>query len=422
MAIAIRTRGLGRYFGSSVEIDGAEQPREAWRALLAVVGISLRPAADDGVQRTRAVVGHVLRDVSLEVEQGSVVCLTGPSGSGKSVLLKILSGAIAPTAGSAEIYGRVTSVLSANGGLNELMSAAEAIEAAAKARDLSGDEAAAYAAAVIDFAELHGFEHVALRTYSTGMSMRLGMAMALCERPPILLIDDVLTVGDIGFQQKCLERLFDLKEAGSTILAAFSDDALVERLATRVVTLAGGSIASDSSPAAWALPRVEGHAVGLDWQLMRGLPEDDVFAVRSMSVEAGGTAGDTYMDVSLVLEARVAPARCRPNVFVKRQRAILFRSLYPEFLSIDAPQTFTCRVRVPTHMLPAGEYSLMISVVTHVGDLAYSLKADDVMAITIHREKPSAAEDEEQASPELFLLSFPWEIEALAEDGPAASA
>lgn len=422
MAIAIRTRGLGRYFGSSVEIDGAEQPREAWRALLAVVGISLRPAADDGVQRTRSAVGHVLRDVSLEVEQGSVVCLTGPSGSGKSVLLKILSGAIAPTAGTAEIYGRVTSVLSANGGLNELMSAAEAIEAAAKDRDLSGAEAAAYAAAVVDFAELHGFEHVALRTYSTGMSMRLGMAIALCERPPILLIDDVLTVGDIGFQQKCLERLFDLKEAGCTILAAFSDEALVERLATRVITLSGGSIASDSTPGAWALPRVEGHAVGLDWQLMRGLPEDEVAAVRSMTVEAGGAEGDTYMDVALVLEARVAPARCRPNVFLKRQGTILFRSIYPEFLAIEHPHAFSCCVRVPTHMLPAGEYSLMISVATLVGDLVYSLKADDVIAIRIHRETPPADEVEDAAAPELLLTSFPWEIEALAEDEPVASA
>jgi hypothetical protein len=130
------------------------------------------------------------------------------------------------------------------------------------------------------------------------------------------------------------------------------------------------------------------------------------------------------MDVLLGLEARVAPARCRPNVFLKRQRTVLFRSLYPEYLSIDQPHAFVCRVRVPTSMLPAGEYSLMISVVTLVGDLVYSLKADDVMAIQIRRE--TAARDESakepEPAPELLRTAFPWEIEALAEDAPAANA
>jgi hypothetical protein len=157
---------------------------------------------------------------------------------------------------------------------------------------------------------------------------------------------------------------------------------------------------------------------------MKGLPEDDVFAVRSMTIESGGAAGDHYMDVVLALEARVAPARCRPNVFLKRRRTILFRSLYPEYLSIDRPHAFTCRVRVPTSMLPAGEYSLMISVVTLVDDLVYSLKADDVMAIQIRREAPAQddSEKEPETAPELLRMSFPWEIEALAEDGPVANA
>jgi hypothetical protein len=109
-------------------------------------------------------------------------------------------------------------------------------------------------------------------------------------------------------------------------------------------------------------------------------------------------------------------------VFLKRQGTILFRSIYPEFLSIERPHAFTCRVRVPTHMLPAGEYSLMISVATLVGDLVYSLKADDVVAIRIHRETHRPDESEDTAAPELLLLSFPWEIEPLAEDEPVASA
>src|SRR6185503_2648826 len=94
---AIRIKGIGKYFGPRLEIDGAERPREAWRALMGIAGVDLKPAADDEIQRTVAVAGHVLRDVTLDIEKGSVVCLTGPSGSGKSVLLSILAGVTGPT-------------------------------------------------------------------------------------------------------------------------------------------------------------------------------------------------------------------------------------------------------------------------------------------------------------------------------------
>ena len=117
---AIRIRGLGRYFGPPVEMDGVTHPREAWRSLMRIAGFNPRAAADGDVQSTVAAPGDVLQDVNLDIEQGSVVCLMGASGAGKSVLLKILSGALPPTAGTIEIYGAVRSLLSMGGGLNAI--------------------------------------------------------------------------------------------------------------------------------------------------------------------------------------------------------------------------------------------------------------------------------------------------------------
>ena len=127
--LAVRMRGVGCYFGPQVEIDGVERPREAMRELLRIAGFNVSVTTDEGYRRTTAVAGHVLRDVSLDIEYGSVVCLTGPSGSGKSVLLKILGGVIAPTTGTVEVYGHMTSLLSVGDNLDQRLTAHENITA-----------------------------------------------------------------------------------------------------------------------------------------------------------------------------------------------------------------------------------------------------------------------------------------------------
>jgi ABC-2 type transport system ATP-binding protein len=405
--LAIRIRGLGRYFGPRVEFDGSARPREAWRTLLRIIGINMKELTDDNTQRTMAVAGHVLRDISLEIEHGSVVCLTGPSGSGKTVLLQILSGVIPPTAGSIEFYGPVTSLLSVGENLDTRLTASENIRVSRGYLDAPPDERARYASEVIDFAELHEFEHVPLRTFSTGMMLRLSVALALCGRPSIVLIDDVLAVGDIAFQQKCLDRLDELKQAGCTLVVAFSDEELVQQLATRVITLGGGRIVSDSSST--QLPNVPniGSTADIAWQIVQDLPEDDVMALRSIAVDAGQD-DDRHFDLSMEFEPKTGGTRCRPSVFLMRGKMVIFRSLHPEFLLVTGGGRLTWSVRIPTQILPSGNYSLMINMQTLQGNTVYAMKAQDAVTLSIRRDGEPA---EDTAGTPVLAIDFPWEIE-----------
>jgi ABC-type polysaccharide/polyol phosphate transport system ATPase subunit len=408
--IAIRLQGVGRYFGPHVEIDGPEKPRESFATLLRIAGFNPRPVAENPkIRRTVAATGHVLRDITLDVEQGSVVCLAGPSGAGKTVLLQILAGVIAPTSGRVEIYAPVRRLVSQGADLDERLTALENICSSDGFPRAPMEEGERYVAEVIDFAELRGFEDAPLRTYSTGMLMRLGVAMALCGRPSIVLIDDVLNVGDIGFQAKCVDRVHVLKEQGCTLVVAFSDETLMHEIATRVITLGGGHVVSDTPGAQWIQARESSSAADVDWQLLRSLPEDDVMRVRSIDVDAGEEGQQHHIDLSLGLEAKVGPVRCRPSVFLMRDRIVVFRTVCPEFLELERPQIFGCRVRIPTSLLSNGCYTMTISVITLEGQLEFSIKWEGAVTLTVRRP-----ETQPDAGTPILALRLPWEIERLA--------
>jgi ABC-type polysaccharide/polyol phosphate transport system ATPase subunit len=406
--LAIRIRHLGRYFGAPIDIDGATRPREAMRALLRIAGVRVRGGDAVGPHVTVAAAGHVLRDLSLDVTRGSVVCLSGPAGSGKTVLLRLLAGVLAPTSGYVELYGQVSALLAAGDNLDARVSAYENILASPVIAGASPEDVDRYAAEVIEFAELHGFEHSAIRTYSTGMVLRLSVALALCGRPSIVLIDDVLAVGDIGFQQKCIDRVRALKELGSTLILAFSDEALIQQLATRVIVLAGGHIVSDTSPAHFAATAPEvGHAASLDWQVLRTLPEDDALALRSVGVVAGEAEDGPCLDITGVIEPRLDRLRCRPIVNVLAGNLLLFRSLFPEFVETRRVRLITFTVRVPIAVLPPGDYSIGLHVVSMLDSSVYSLKANDAVTLRIRGDERSAA----LAPRPALVLPLPWEVE-----------
>ena len=214
MATAIRITELGRYFGPQFGLRPVSAAL-VWQHLRGVLGFPAKASQRQGIQRGVMIAGQVLKDISLEIDKGSIVCLDGPSGSGKSVLLRILAGMIQPTEGRIEIYGTVSSLLGAGENLDEAMSALENIENERVTQGVEAD-AEQYARDVIAFAGLEKFERIPVSKYSTGMTMRLSLALALQGNPDILLLDDVLSVGDLAFQQQCVERMLELKAAGCT--------------------------------------------------------------------------------------------------------------------------------------------------------------------------------------------------------------
>jgi hypothetical protein len=207
-----------------------------------------------------------------------------------------------------------------------------------------------------------------------------------------------------------MDRLHALKQQGCTIVAALSDEDEVRQLATRVITLSSGRIVGDTVAGQAAHARTEGHAADVDWQLVDDLPEDEVMALRAITVDPGRSDGGSHVDLSLAFEAKVEGVRCRPSVFLNRGKTTLFRSLAPAFLTVTAPRRLTWTVRIPMQLLPGGTYTLMINMQTLRGHIAYAMKAHDAVTLTVRREEVGP-----EGTPGLPLLAvdFPWEIEAV---------
>ena len=405
--LAIRMRGVGRYFGPPLEMDGVARPREAWRSLLQIAGV--QTAADDGaaVQATVAAPGDVLQDISLDIERGSVVCLIGASGAGKSVLLRILAGALPPTSGRAELYAPVRALLSTADNLNARLTAVENIHAARPYIDADPPAGAQYAADVIAFAELEGFEHMALRTYSTGMLMRLNVALALCGTPDIVLIDDVLAVGDIAFQQKCVERVQALSAQGTTLLLAISDEDLVRQVATRVVTLAGGRVVRDSAGRDLVSDGRDGTDDDVHWHVSATLPEDSVIRFSRVDLASVRAEQEVCLDLHMAIAAKVDGLLCRPLVsLTTNDGVLLYRSVFPRFVELPRDGMLFA-VRLPLRILPPGDYVVALAAASQQDQKYFAAKSNDTVTLTVHGDRTSAGNG---AMP-LLRPALAWEVE-----------
>ncbi len=169
----------------------------------------------------RRKLGHrvnALSDVSLELQKGDRLGIVGENGSGKSTLLKVISGVLTPTSGSVSVRGRVSALLELGAGFNGDLSGRDNIEAFGVIHGLSSDEIQEAIPKIIAFSELGEFINYPVKTYSSGMGVRLGFACAVYVRPDILIVDEALSVGDAYFQNKCLHKIKSLLDDGVTFI------------------------------------------------------------------------------------------------------------------------------------------------------------------------------------------------------------
>ena len=195
-----------------------------------------------------------LRDVSLAVEPGQAVGLIGRNGSGKSTLLRLVAGIIRPTSGRVEAGGRVGSLLELGAGFHPDFSGRENVFLNGSIFGLKRRQIRERFDEIVAFAELEDAIDRPVRTYSSGMYMRLGFAIAAFLDADTLLLDEVFAVGDEAFQRKCFGRIFEFKQRGGTIVFVSHDASAVERLCERAVLLSGGEVAYDG-PVREALTR-----------------------------------------------------------------------------------------------------------------------------------------------------------------------
>ena len=206
-----------------------------------------RTLKDVFVSRGRTGVREVqaLRDVSLTVEPGDAVGLVGRNGSGKTTLLRLVSGIIKPTSGHIEASGRVASLLELGAGFHPDFTGRENVYLNGSIHGLSRARVREVMDEIVTFAELERFIDLPVRTYSSGMFMRLGFSVAAHIRSDVLLLDEVFAVGDEQFQRKCFGKIAEFKHRGGTILFVSHDAQAVERLCDRAVLLRQGEVAFD---------------------------------------------------------------------------------------------------------------------------------------------------------------------------------
>ena len=200
-------------------------------------------------RRTTATEKWALREVDLDVEPGQAIGIIGQNGSGKSTLLKMLAGIIPPQAGTVEIGGTVASMLELGAGFHPDFTGRENVYMNAAIHGLSEREVNDRFEEIVDFAELQEFIDMPVRTYSSGMSMRLAFSISSHVHPDVLLLDEVLAVGDEAFQRKCFGRIFEFRRTGGTLVFVSHDPASVERVCDRAVLLVDGRIVDDGSTA-----------------------------------------------------------------------------------------------------------------------------------------------------------------------------
>jgi ABC-type polysaccharide/polyol phosphate transport system ATPase subunit len=188
-----------------------------------------------------------LRDVSFHVEPGSAVGLVGRNGSGKTTLLRLLSGIVKPTSGHVAVGGRVGSLLELGAGFHPDMTGRENVYLNGSIHGLSRTSIRERFDEIVAFAGLEEFIDLPVRTYSSGMYMRLGFAIAAHIEADVLLLDEVFAVGDEAFQRKCFGKIFDFKQRGGTIVFVSHDAAAVERLCDRAVLLKDGAVFFDGA-------------------------------------------------------------------------------------------------------------------------------------------------------------------------------
>src|SRR5215470_9486550 len=183
-----------------------------------------------------------LKDVSLEVQQGEVLGLIGRNGAGKTTLLKILSRITRPTAGWAEIRGRVRSLLEVGTGFHGELTGRENTYLSGSILGMSKREIDRKFDEIVAFAEIDKFIDSPVKHYSSGMYVRLAFAVAAHLEPEILLVDEVLAVGDINFQKKCLGKMGEVAKGGRTVVLVSHQLNQIRRLCQRVVWVDGGTI------------------------------------------------------------------------------------------------------------------------------------------------------------------------------------
>jgi len=360
-----------------------------------------------------------LRDVSFEVEQGQVLGVIGRNGAGKSTLLKILSKVTAPTSGAIKVKGRIASLLEVGTGFHPELTGRENIYLNGAILGMTRNEIAKKFDEIVAFAEVEKFVDTPVKRYSSGMYVRLAFAVAAHMDPEIMVVDEVLAVGDAAFQRKCLGKMSENASEGRTILFVSHNMGAINRLCSRAVLLETGQLVADGLATEITAKYLSGAAEegGVRAWDVTNAPGTDEVRLLEISIfdQAGASKSvfDVSEDIYIKLSYRVGMPnirfRCTLNFIT--QGIFAFASIEPSELLREIKGTYSSTLKVPAHLLAESEYTLNISIFTSAGAKKHYVNLRDVLSFQIYDSmtKPSARGDYTQNMAGVIRPMLTWE-------------
>jgi lipopolysaccharide transport system ATP-binding protein len=305
-----------------------------------------------------------LKDLTFDVEHGTVLGIIGGNGAGKSTLLKVIAKVIAPTAGRVQGRGRVVSLLELGAGFDDESTAINGIPRAVALERFSD---------IVEFAEIQDFVDTPLQYFSSGMYLRLAFSVAINMQPSILLADEILAVGDMSFQERCLQKVRELaRETGLTVLFVSHDMEAVSRICDRVIWVKDGTLHRAGEPedivteyqnATWELltssekPEAKGSShAGRYGEIV------DVKLLSADGREIGSPpkSEDIYVRIRFRTYRARTQVRCAFDLFSKG--VLVFRSAQPELIWVVPEMLYEAVVKIPANLLSETNYTVNVGV------------------------------------------------------------
>ena len=365
--IAIRVEGLGKQF----RIGSPERYRTLRDTLTDTFTAPFRFLRNGGSGSPPEETIWALKDVSFDVKVGEVVGIIGRNGSGKSTLLKILSRITEPTEGHAEIHGRVGSLLEVGTGFHPELTGRENIFLNGAILGMNKAEIRRKFDEIVAFSEVDKFIDTPVKHYSSGMYLRLAFAVAAHMEPEILIVDEVLAVGDVAFQKKCLGKMSDVAGEGRTVLFVSHNMGAIQKLCSKALWLQAGELAAQGESGPVIRQYLGGEASNFGSLDERGRTSRPVRAiVRDAWLEKEQIRVGHLMfgdEVDLVLEIEVFQKTLIGVELVLRQGDGVPVAFAPSGLLHDfdleaPPGRLTVRASLPPAWLAVGPYSIDVSL------------------------------------------------------------
>jgi len=315
-----------------------------------------------------------LKNVSFEVNLGDRVGIIGRNGAGKSTLLKILSRITEPTTGSIRIKGRVASLLEVGTGFHPELTGRENIFLNGAILGMGRHEIRKKFDEIVSFAEIEKFLDTPVKRYSSGMYVRLAFAVAAHLEPEILIVDEVLAVGDAAFQKKCLGKMKDVGREGRTVLFVSHNMQAIRQLCDRAVLLRSGALLLDGEGAAVVegyLSEVSDHdeAHSLE-EIIRCLPADPAFRLEGLNLTQNGRTASQHVESGKPLELEICYSVLKRTTGLRvyfdlcdDQDTLLFRSFNDEDgdgIPVAEPGSYSSRVVIQANLLGPAKYELRV--------------------------------------------------------------